>query len=489
MPRLYLFLLIFICSQVIADGNPQTLIHIEQGLLQGHAHNGTLRYLGIPYAAAPVANLRWKPPAAPAAWEGIYEANHFSPPCTQIGNFYASNDANTFGKPIGSEDCLYLNIWVPTDTDHTETKPVLIFIHGGAGIYGTASLPAYEASNLARSIDAIVVTFNYRLGLLGNLHLPVIENGAFGLQDQVSALRWVQNNISHLGGNAGNVTLMGHSFGAVSLWSHMQSAQTRNLFHKGISLSGIPISQERKKLQKRDTKWLRRFGDQKIFDEALLDILRKHEAYEFLGTVSKDESQAKVLSVQLPTPCKKRECPLLNPVPTLIGTTANEASWLVYTQRSDFDAKYFWNLAQRVDIDQAQLIGGFSTYWFKLKNAVYNHLVDNAIDKISDRVSDSGQRVLRYRFKWADYPQPWRWTLGSFHGIDIPFIFGNFPDKTESYDHFAWQPKTLTDRLYIHQQFLQSLKIFIHDGNHPIDDWPDWNKQHHIKIINTHLPD
>ena len=93
-----------------------------------------------------------------------------------------------------------------------------------------------------------------------------------------------------------------------------------------------------------------------------------------------------------PTPCKKRECPLLNPVPTLIGTTANEASWLVYTQRSDFDAKYFWNLAQRVDIDQAQLIGGFSTYWFKLKNAVYNHLVDNAIDKISDRVTDSGQR-------------------------------------------------------------------------------------------------
>ena len=176
------------------------MVELGQGLLQGERGQQSYRYLGVPYAAPPLAEKRWQKPGAAPGWDGIRTADAFGPACAQVGNFYADNNPESFGKVYGSEDCLYLNIWTPASGTPISAKPVLVFIHGGGGIAGAASMPAYDAERLAARANAVVVTFNYRLGVFGNLYVPALhrgdpvsDSGYFSLLDQIAALRWVQD--------------------------------------------------------------------------------------------------------------------------------------------------------------------------------------------------------------------------------------------------------------------------------------------------------
>ena len=201
------------------------------GLVRGAAAAGVDEFLGIPYAAPPTGPLRWQPPQPAARWTGVRDATTFAPHCAQ--------PTSTFGTASTSEDCLYLNVYTPPGTRPLADRPVLVWIHGGAFVYGESD--NYDPSDLVRA-GAIVVTINYRLGAFGFLADSALASnntaGNYGLMDQQAALRWVQRNITRFGGNPGNVTLWGESAGGLSVLSQLASPGARGLFGKAIVESG-----------------------------------------------------------------------------------------------------------------------------------------------------------------------------------------------------------------------------------------------------------
>ena len=203
------------------------------GVVRGAAVPGGDVFRGLPYAAAPVGNLRWRAPRPPAAWRGVRDATQFGPSCPQAPSLFA---------PPGpqSEDCLYLNVVTPT-LRHRAHLPVLVWIHGGGLTQDGAR--NYDGSKLAAA-GAVVVTINYRLGALGFLAHPALASrpggpaGNYGLMDQQAALRWVRRNIARFGGDPHNVTLAGQSAGGLSVLAQLVSRGSRGLFHRAIVQSG-----------------------------------------------------------------------------------------------------------------------------------------------------------------------------------------------------------------------------------------------------------
>ncbi|HEY3742804.1 MAG TPA: carboxylesterase family protein [Bryobacteraceae bacterium] len=214
-------------------------IRVESGLLTGiaGARPGVRVYKGVPYAAPPIGPLRWKEPQPAAKWTGIRKADQFGPSCTRGVSKYMP-------APYGmSEDCLHLNIWTPAKT-LADGLPVMVWIHGSGFFDGAGTEPRYDGESLA-SKGVIVVTFNYRLGILGFLAHPALaresahhSSGNYGFLDQVEALRWVHQNIAAFGGNPDRVTIFGQSAGAMSVSALLGSPLTRGLIAGAIGESG-----------------------------------------------------------------------------------------------------------------------------------------------------------------------------------------------------------------------------------------------------------
>ncbi|MFA4876540.1 MAG: carboxylesterase/lipase family protein [Methanoregula sp.] len=216
------------------------IVKTGTGPVLGTTENGITVYRGIPYAAPPVGDLRWRPPAPVQPWTGVRNATGYGPICPQV-----ITDDPTPGSPPQpmSEDCLFVNVWTPAHTPG-EKLPVMVFIHGGAFIEGAGSQPLYDGSVLAKS-GVIVVTLNYRLGSLGFLSHPDLVNesatgtsGNYGLMDQQAALQWVQENIGAFGGDPSKVTVFGESAGATSILAQLASPQAKGLFRQAIVESG-----------------------------------------------------------------------------------------------------------------------------------------------------------------------------------------------------------------------------------------------------------
>ncbi len=226
-------------------------VRTQAGEVRGQPRDtsGVLAFKGIPYAAPPVGPLRWCAPQAPAPWHGVRDALAF-------GAGSLSSLANDPRPGPRSEDCLTLNVWTAAKAAD-EKRPVMVWIHGGGFQFGSSADPAIDGSFLAAK-GVVVVSFNYRLGLLGFLAHPELDaeapSGNYGLQDQLAALRWVQSNIAALGGDPDNVTLFGESAGAMAVGILMASPLARGLFHKAIGESGAF--------------WDGRHGSLQAFDEA-----------------------------------------------------------------------------------------------------------------------------------------------------------------------------------------------------------------------------
>ena len=211
------------------------IVRTGDGAVQGMTVGTVNEFLGVPYAAPPTGNLRWRPPQPPAPWQGIRDATQFAPSCPQPPSPFAPH--GTF-----SEDCLYLNVYTPTlPGGDGNRRPVLVWIHGG-GLTEEGS-SNYDGAKLAAD-GAVVVTINYRLGALGFLAHPALASrpggpaGNYGLMDQQAALRWVQDNISQFGGNPDNVTIAGQSAGGLSVLAQLVSTGARGLFQRAIIESG-----------------------------------------------------------------------------------------------------------------------------------------------------------------------------------------------------------------------------------------------------------
>src|SRR5215470_17238973 len=224
-----------IASPMSGSANP--VVRIDDGVIRGASAAGVNSFLGLPYAAPPTGNLRWRPPQPAAAWTGVRPATQFGPSCPQ------ALTRNPFLPPgTISEDCLYLNVYAPPVGNNDQGgRPVLVWIHGGGLVQDGAR--NYDGTKLAAA-GTVVVTINYRLGALGFLAHPALASrpggpaGNYGLMDQQAALRWVQRNIAQFGGDPDNVTISGESAGGLSVLAHLVSRGSRGLFEKAIVQSG-----------------------------------------------------------------------------------------------------------------------------------------------------------------------------------------------------------------------------------------------------------
>ncbi|WP_312166571.1 carboxylesterase family protein [Phenylobacterium sp.] len=230
------------CAQPVMSQTPPSAgapveVKVDGGTLRGREAGGVKVFKGVPFAAPPVGELRWRPPAAPAPWAGVREADQYGADCIQNRVGW---DKTQSAQPT-SEDCLTLNVWAPAAATQA---PVMVWIHGGGFVMGSGSQPIFDGTRLAAR-DVVVVTFNYRLGRFGFFAHPALTReaggaatGNFAFMDQVAALEWVKRNIAAFGGDPGNVTIFGESAGGGSVNQLMLAPQAQGLFHKAIAQSG-----------------------------------------------------------------------------------------------------------------------------------------------------------------------------------------------------------------------------------------------------------
>ncbi|MBB5791796.1 carboxylesterase/lipase family protein [Jiangella mangrovi] len=204
------------------------VVRVDAGWVRGSVEDDHVSYTGIPYAAPPVGERRWEPPARPRPWQDVRDATAPSPYCPQLIRRVA----------VGQEDCLYLDVTAPAGVERGDRLPVLVWLYGGS--FTTGGAREFDGAELATAGDVVVVTVNYRLGALGFLSAPALDSagGNYGLMDQAEALRWVRRNAARFGGDPGNVTLAGQSAGARAVCAHLASPGSRGLFDRAIMQSG-----------------------------------------------------------------------------------------------------------------------------------------------------------------------------------------------------------------------------------------------------------
>ena len=247
----------------VADAPQGPLIRVTGGQVEGRSQaGGNASFKGIPFAAAPVGANRWREPQPVTPWKGVKQAADYSAACAQ-----ADTGWNRLARSRMSEDCLYLNVWTPDRPSAGAKHPVMVWIHGGTNTGGSAIgqagiEPPFDGIALARH-GVVLVTLNYRLGLLGFVGHPELTaesphkaSGGYGLLDQVAALRWVHDNIARFGGDPANVTLFGQSAGAQDTTLLLTSPLARGLVHKAISQSGTPMIDDKRLQSKAQTEEL-----------------------------------------------------------------------------------------------------------------------------------------------------------------------------------------------------------------------------------------
>ena len=218
----------------------EPVVNVDDGSLRGVTEGAVQSWKGIPFAAPPVGELRWRAPQPAAKWDGVRDADQYGSDCMQQP---APSDAAPPGT-VPAEDCLYLNVWRP-EADAPGKRPVVVWIYGGGFVNGGSSPPTYTGAELARQ-GVVVASFNYRLGRFGTFAHPQLTRadedggllGNYGIMDQIAALQWVHRNIAAFGGDPDNVTVMGESAGGMSINMLLTSPRARGLMQRAVIMSG-----------------------------------------------------------------------------------------------------------------------------------------------------------------------------------------------------------------------------------------------------------
>ncbi|WP_313893048.1 carboxylesterase family protein [Psychrobacillus sp.] len=465
----------------------EALIETTAGWIKGVRLSKVDKFLGIPYAAPPVGQLRWKKPQDLEPWEGIYEAKTFKEPSAQSGTIYGTADTSLYGELVGSEDSLYLNVWTPV-REGDKKRPVLVFIHGGSNTRGTASDPIYEASRMAEEADVVVVSVNYRLGFLGAFYHPALhtgdaadDSGNYVTLDLIKALEWVQYNIASFGGDVNNVTIQGHSAGCMNVWGLAHSQMALGLFHKAIAMSGYPQLRSTAKAEEAAGAFVTAL----LLQDGLIDSAEKAEGYtQNMGTdgmrdyllsqtteqLIKAGAGVKQIShirdgVVLPFGNDK-ELQIANAVPMMIGTVRNEASLLlVYAYKGQ---KELWEVFNHNEnsYNRRDFLKNLTYLSYKMKCTLFNTVLFYWFDnKLMRRVARIPKPIYQYKFTWDQLPLPWGKVFGTFHGLDVIFAFGNFLREVPNLGRFVWSEDNEKSREVLHSEMIFSMKGFMETGD------------------------
>ena len=233
--------LLLACGTAALAEDQPVKVRIDSGVIVGRASGEMETFKGVPFAAPPVGDLRWRPPQPAAAWSGEKDAGQFGPACMQPVRLDGRINGGGYSGPT-SEDCLNLNVYAPKNA---RRAPVMIWIYGGANLYGANSVASYDGTAFARD-GVVLVELNYRLGALGFFAHPALTKDArpgealanYGLMDQVAGLQWVKRNVAAFGGDPNNVTVFGESAGGINILALMTSPEAKGLFQKAIVESG-----------------------------------------------------------------------------------------------------------------------------------------------------------------------------------------------------------------------------------------------------------
>ncbi len=463
----------------VASASSAPRVKTRSGVVEGKVDGAVHIFLGIPYAAPPVGNLRWKAPVPVAKWSYVRKATEFGSHCLQ-GNIYGDM---TFRDPGGSEDCLTLNIWVPAG----KNLPVMVWIYGGGFVAGSTSEARQDGIHLAQQ-GVIVVSMNYRLGVFGFLVHPELAKesghnsaGNYGLLDQLEALKWVHENIASFGGDPGNVTIFGESAGSFSVSTQMASPLAKGLFQRAIGESGGAFSRSGLSF---DPMSARADKDAKLVRDKLgvssLADLRAVSAEKLLDTFGKPGPDAFDFGPDVDGYFLPESVPAIfaagrqNDVPLLAGWNHDEGSFEVTFAPQKPTAESFKADAQKDFGDKADQF--LKLYPTDTPERVRRSAVDYAGDRFIavstwewiEAQSKSGkQPVYRYRFDMTPSPKdPNTPRLGAYHSAEIEYVFGQLDSKTD----VTWTP---ADR-QVSQEMQKYWSNFAKSGNPNGAGLPRW---------------
>ncbi len=415
---------------------------LDSGPISGTPEEGIWTYKGIPYAAPPVGELRWKEPQPVEPWQEVRACTAFGPAAPQTASGLSMLPPEYSDVGPTSEDCLYLNVWSPA-TDPEDALPVMVWIHGGGFTAGSSSQFIYNGHNLS-SKGVVVVTFNYRLGALGFMAHPELSresshesSGNYGLLDQIAALKWVQRNIDVFGGDVGNVTIFGESAGGASVCALMTSPLTDGLFAKAIVESGgffdmglpVPGAGTIDSAEATGEKIAQDLGCDGSQD--VLACMRGKSVEEILAAQEKEQSPGLIWSavvdgwVFLDKPQNIFAEGRQHRVPLLIGTNANEGTVLV----PDISASdYKMMLAYLYGRKDDSVLALYPVEEGKGKDAFTRLMTEMCFAAPSKFAAASMANVDEpcYLYKFTmTLDDPSLAPLGAFHGLDIFYVFAN----------------------------------------------------------------
>jgi para-nitrobenzyl esterase len=461
------------------------VVHLAAGTLEGSTNGQIAVFKGIPFAAPPVGPLRWREPQPAAPWSGTLNATKPSRPCMQnlqgVDGFIQPL-AETYGVAYTpqrldpSEDCLYLNVWTP-QLQPAEHLPVMVWLHGGSNRVGSGAEPGYDGTVLA-SHGVVIVTVNYRLGILGFFTHPELtaesphhSSGNYGLLDQIAALRWVQQNIFRFGGDPGNITVFGESAGSVDATTLMTSPLVTGLFRRVIAESGsaFGLGPARTVAQMEPLGTAvgieagARSGSQlallrSLPPTQLADIENRLIASKFKGY---DPNASVVDGWVLPqSPARAFASGKIQPVDLLVGVNAREFS--AFRIAAAAAAKKLPQPVSKPGISEqlkqvADVARPLYGSWTDLAVATYagRMLVHGtpAVDQASNDIvgacpagaeaaltTVAGRKAFVYRFD-RSVPGKGEAELGAFHSLEIPYVFGTFQARS-----FSWLPFSAIDQ-------------------------------------------
>jgi para-nitrobenzyl esterase len=489
----------------------------------------------VPFAKPPVDVLRWKAPVDPEPWTAPRPTEQFGNACVQFGRIYGPGANNrydatigtTLNQAVGSEDCLYLNIWRPA-TLHGGL-PVIVFVHGGSNVSGYTADPVYDGVALAKSANAVVVTLNYRLGIFGFLNVPQLktgnpaeDSGNFALLDILKALQFVNRNIARFGGNPANVTLMGQSAGAIDVYAMLTSPLVVDghprLFHRAVPLSGgislasnlppgrIPtLTPAAVALAQGNALVVHQLTvDGLAADTASAQVYVASHTPAEIAQYLRSKSPASLLftlltrlaalglagsgpipeGTVLPTdPIAAINAGDYLRVPVLAGNTRDEAklfptfltllggpSGRLVTDAQLFSIQFNYDPDAPPQITIGQWIPAFYLpvtmpgTGFNARTDLLNTLFFIASrDNVLDALKRQQSNVWYYRFDWDEEPAPFNDIYGAAHAFDLAFVFGNFGPSL--FSRIANSAANRSGRLELSETMMHSLGAFARTGD------------------------